>query len=93
MQDYFEDTSPLDFKKYWAIIRRRRWRFLLPLFLGWAIVWGISWILPETYRSEALIMVENQSVPEHIVRSNVAQTRVGHLRRAGILAQPRPGCA
>ena len=56
---------------YWAIFRRRFWWILLPLFLCWLGVWGISWFLPPTYQSEALILVEQQKVPENYVASNV----------------------
>ena len=50
---------------------RRRWVILLPLFLCWAVVWIFSWFLPATYKSEALILVEQQKVPEQYVVPNV----------------------
>ncbi len=56
---------------YWAILGRRFWWILLPLFICWAIIWSLSWLLPVTYRSEALILVEQQKVPENYVASNV----------------------
>ena len=56
---------------YWAIVVRRRWAILLPLFLCWAIAWGGSWLIPPTYKSEALILVEQQKVPEQYVVPNV----------------------
>jgi len=42
---------------------RRRWWLLLPAFLCWTLVWGVSWLLPTLYRSEAVILVEQQKVP------------------------------
>ena len=54
-----------------AIVRRRCWHFLLPLFAGWLVVWGISWFLPSVYRSGTLILVEQPSVPEKFVPSNI----------------------
>ena len=56
---------------YWAIAVRRRWAILLPLFLCWAIAWGGSWLIPPTYKSEALILVEQQKVPEQYVVPNI----------------------
>jgi succinoglycan biosynthesis transport protein ExoP len=56
---------------YWAIAVRRRWAILLPLFLCWGVVWVASWLLPSTYKSEALILVEQQKVPEQYVVPNV----------------------
>jgi succinoglycan biosynthesis transport protein ExoP len=57
---------------YWAVVSRRRWWILLPIFACWVTVWGVSWLLPNTYRSEAMILVEQQKVPEHYVVPNVS---------------------
>src|SRR6202011_63911 len=57
--------------EYWAMARRRRWWILLPLFICWAVVWGAGWLLPSTYQSDALILVEQQKVPEQYVVPNV----------------------
>src|SRR5438270_335956 len=62
----------MNFEDYLTIARRRRWLLLLPFFLGWICVWGISWILPASYRSETVILVERQKVPEQYVVPNVA---------------------
>jgi polysaccharide chain length determinant protein (PEP-CTERM system associated) len=58
-------------EEYWAIARRRRWYILLPLFVAWAIAWVGSWLVPSTFQSEALILVEQQKVPEQYVVPNV----------------------
>ncbi len=57
---------------YWAIARRRRWWILIPVFLSWAAVWGISWLLPSIYQSEALILIQQQIVPNQYVVPNVS---------------------
>ena len=69
--DSEERVSP-SIEDLWSVARRRRWLLLLSMFLCWAIVWGTSWILPTTYQSEALIVVERQKVPEHYVEPNVS---------------------
>jgi polysaccharide biosynthesis transport protein len=56
------------------IVRRRRWYFLVPLFFGWLIVWGVSWFLPSVYRSGTLILVEQPSVPAQYVVPNIASS-------------------
>ncbi len=56
---------------YWSILRRRHWRLILVAFMVWAAVWGVSWFLPAAYKSETLILVEQQKVPEHYVVPNV----------------------
>src|SRR5215469_8671949 len=66
-----EDRVSRGLADYWAIAVRRRWTILLPLFLCWGLVWGLSWLLPSTYKSEALILVEQQKVPEQYVVPNV----------------------
>src|SRR5258708_9458533 len=66
-----ESNEPLDFTEIKEMIRRRRWQFLVPFFCGWALVWGASWLIPSTYRSGTLILVEQPSVPEKYVVSNI----------------------
>jgi polysaccharide chain length determinant protein (PEP-CTERM system associated) len=56
---------------YWSVLKRRRRWFLVPIIAGWAIVWAISWLVPPVYRSEALILVEEQKVPKDYVVPNV----------------------
>jgi polysaccharide biosynthesis transport protein len=55
---------------YFAIGRRRLWWILLPTFFCWAVVWAFSWFVPVTYQSEAMILVEQQRVPEQYVVPN-----------------------
>jgi protein tyrosine kinase modulator len=66
-----ESGTPIDFSEIKGMIRRRRWQFLLPFFCGWTLVWAASWLLPSTYRSGTLILVEQPSVPEKYVVSNI----------------------
>ena len=71
MPNELDNPVFLSWEEYWAIALRRRWWILLPLFLAWAAVWGVSWLLPSTYQSEALILVEQQRVPDQYVVPNV----------------------
>jgi protein tyrosine kinase modulator len=71
MSDELEDQAFRSLGDYWAIAVRRRWWILLSMFLAWAAVWGVSWVLPSVYRSEALILVEQQKVPDQYVVPNV----------------------
>ncbi|HVB56493.1 MAG TPA: XrtA system polysaccharide chain length determinant [Candidatus Acidoferrales bacterium] len=57
--------------EYWTIVWRRRWYIVLPVFACWAIAWAGSWVVPSTFQSEALILVEQQKVPEQYVVPNV----------------------
>src|ERR1700691_4294599 len=72
MEQELEQPSQLpEFTEIKGIVNPRRWQFLLPFFCGWALVWGVSWLIPSTYRSGTLILVEQRSVPEKYVVSNI----------------------
>lgn len=74
MFDEFEEKPEptKNWDQYSAIVRRRRWWLVLPGFVVWCAVWGTSWFLPASYKSETLILVEQQKVPELYVVPNVA---------------------
>ena len=46
-------------------------QFLIPLFVGWVLVWGASWVLPPRYQSTTLILVEQPTMPKDYVTPNV----------------------
>ena len=72
MEEELQESNELpDFAEIKGIVRRRRWQFLVPFFCAWALVWGGSWLIPSTYRSGTLILVEQPSVPEKYVVSNI----------------------
>src|SRR5438045_2629193 len=65
----------------WAmrLSRHRRW-VMVSVLLGWSLGVCISLVLPARYRSETLILVEQQRVPEHYVEPNVAADVQQRLR-------------
>jgi succinoglycan biosynthesis transport protein ExoP len=67
-----DNVSTLSWQEYWQIVRRRRWWLILPVIVCWSAVWTVTVFLPAVYRSETLILVEQQKVPEHYVVPNVA---------------------
>jgi polysaccharide biosynthesis transport protein len=75
MPEEFETESSrerVNLQQYLAIFLRRRWFFLIPLFLGWLAIWGLSWVLPSVYRSGTLILIEQPTVPSQYVVPNIA---------------------
>src|ERR1035437_10549393 len=64
-------TGGFDLQRYLGVVRRRHLHFLAPLFLGWAVVWGASWVLPPKYLSSTLILVEQPTMPKDYVTPNV----------------------
>jgi polysaccharide chain length determinant protein (PEP-CTERM system associated) len=65
-----EEAKP-DFERYLDVVRRRHVHFLVPMLLGWLVVWGVSWMLPPRYKSSTLILVEQPTMPENYVAPNV----------------------
>jgi len=76
--------TPITFRDATEILMRRRWLVGGALFACWLIVWSASWLLPSVYRSETVILVEQQKVPEEYVVANVQtdlQQRLDGLRQ------------
>jgi polysaccharide chain length determinant protein (PEP-CTERM system associated) len=71
MADKLDERGPRGWEEYFGIAVRRRWWIVLPLFVSWLVVWGVSWFLPTTYQSEALISAEQQKVSDLYVMENV----------------------
>jgi polysaccharide biosynthesis transport protein len=78
--DLEEKRSAKSAADYWAILVRRRWMIIIPLFVCWAVVWTVSWFIPSTYTSEALILVEQQKIPEQYVVPNVTESLQDRLQ-------------
>ena len=75
-----KSSEGFDLQRYLGIVRRRHLQFLIPLFLGWALVWGASWVLPPIYRSGTLILVEQPTMPKDYVTPNVNDDLQDRLR-------------
>ena len=73
MVDELDENSSegFDLQRWLGVARRRHMQFLVPLFLGWALVWGASWVLPPRYQSTTLILVEQPTMPKDYVTPNV----------------------
>ena len=73
MAEDFEERpmERLDLEPYCALVSRRRWHILIPLFVGWLVVCGVSWVLPSVYQSGTLILVEQPTMPKDYVVPNV----------------------
>jgi len=65
------ESQGFDLERYLGIVRRHHLSFLIPMFLGWLLVWGASWILPARYKSGTLILVEQPTMPKEYVTPNV----------------------
>jgi polysaccharide biosynthesis transport protein len=71
MAEDFDSSSSLSSEDLLSVVRRRRWLIFLSVFFCWLAAWVIGWLWPKTYQSEAVLLVEQQKVPEQYVPSNV----------------------
>jgi polysaccharide biosynthesis transport protein len=82
MEEIYEDQNSegLDVQRCLEMVRRRHIHFLVPLFLGWLVVWGASWVLPVRYKSGTLILVEQPTMPTNYVMPNVVDDLQNRLQ-------------
>ena len=67
-----EQSKPFDIERVYDLVRRRHMQFLIPLLLGWFLVWAASWILPVRYKSTTTILVQQPAVPKDYVVPNIS---------------------
>src|ERR1700722_14275550 len=75
-----QNSERLDIRHYFQVVRRRHIHFLVPVFLGWLVVWGASWLLPVRYKSGTLILVEQTTMPKNYVEPNVSDDLQNRLQ-------------
>ncbi len=71
MEELDDQKSTQSVDQYWAVVVRRRWWILGPLFFGWLLVFASAWIIPAKYASESVVLVEPPKVPKDLVAPNV----------------------
>ncbi len=70
----------LGWRDHWAILVRRRWWLMGPLFVCGLGGFAVARLWPRLYRSEALILVEQQTVPAQYITPNVTTDAQDRLR-------------
>lgn len=67
---YDPPSEPLSevVREYWATLVRRKWIVVGSIVAGGAIAALLCIVLPKSYRSSTLILVENQKIPEDYVK-------------------------
>lgn len=73
-------SEGLDIQGYIAVAYRRYPHFLISFLLGWVAVWAASWILPVSYKSGTLILVEEPTMPKDYVTPNINEDLQGRLQ-------------
>jgi succinoglycan biosynthesis transport protein ExoP len=73
-------AEPFDVQRYLDLVRRRHRYLLVSVLVGWLVVWGASWVLPPTYKSSTLILVEQPTMPKDYVTPNVTEDLQGRMQ-------------
>ncbi len=71
MEELDDQKSTQGVDEYWALVVRRKWWILGPLFLGWLLVFASTWVIPAKYASESVVLIEPPKVPKDLVAPNV----------------------
>lgn len=69
----------LSFDDYVAIVRRRKWILFLPAVLGSVLAYSGSLFLHDVYTSRTLVLVEQQKVPDSVVKPVVSEDLMQRL--------------
>lgn len=64
--------NELSIGDYLAVLKRRRWHILLPAAVVALLAMLLALGLPATYRSTATILIEEQEIPQDLVRSTIS---------------------
>ncbi len=67
-----EQSKQFEIERVFDLVRRRHMQFLIPLLLGWFLVWAASWVLPVSYKSTTTILVQQPAVPKDYVVPNIS---------------------
>ena len=65
-----EQTEPflVTVREYWGILIRRKWMVIASILAGIAIGSVLCVVLPKSYRSSTVILIENQKIPDEYVK-------------------------
>ena len=69
--DYLEDQQGPDLARLLAAFKRRRKTFFLTLGVTLIITVLMALLIPATYKSQSTILIEQQEIPQELVRSTV----------------------
>ena len=65
------ERSPPDLSDYFSVLRRRKVHFIIPTVVIALVAVGLAFGLPPIYRATATILIEQQEVPQDLVRTTV----------------------
>lgn len=86
------NMQEINWQEYLRIFLRRKWFFLLPLFIVFTVTVIASFFLPKVYEAKAVMLVEESRVINPLLKNLAVATTVGerlHMLREEILSWPR----
>jgi polysaccharide chain length determinant protein (PEP-CTERM system associated) len=66
-----EEPNSSNPARYWDMVVRRRWWLVAAANTGWALALALSLTITPKYRSESLLLIEQQKIPTQYVTPNV----------------------
>lgn len=77
-QEFIKNRNPVDYLK---ILFWRKWLFITPVFIGLIFTIFLSFILPPTYESSTVILVEEEKIINPIISSLAVSTTAAERMR------------
>ena len=68
---------------YMSILKKRWWMIMLPAVILTIAGYVITHLVPPIYKSQTLVLIEQQKVPEHLVEPNAGQQAAEQPRLSG----------
>lgn len=62
------EPASVTLQVYWAMIVRRKWLIIASILAGTVVAGVLCLVLPKSYRSSTLIVIENQKIPDDYVK-------------------------
>ncbi len=84
------ENQEISIKDYLKILKRKRKFFILPFFLVTLIGVVLSVLLPSVYSSSATILIEEQEIPDDLVRSTVTTYADQRIQKISQRIMTRP---
>jgi len=65
------EPTPKTLNDYTAIVKRRKWSFILPATIVFIVAAVVALALPSVYKSTSTILIEEQDIPAEYVKTSV----------------------
>ena len=67
-------------KDYLAVIGRRKWRFIIPTVMIFAVCIAVAFLIPPIFRSTGTVLIEEPEVPREFIQSTITSFAAQRLQ-------------